>query len=150
VNLNYAYLTVDELDVVWALSITVTGTILGTSLVSGVLGETTIGSHLREVQSTVQTARKVGNIDIESELLVVWLEHLILGVGGVHEVDTGTNVVGVWSLSDVLESQGVVGGVDPVSSSVVSTIHGAVLSASLSIGTERGIPVVTIIAVGAA
>lgn len=83
------------LDIVRALSITVTGTILGTSLVARVLGKTTISVHLNEVQSTVETAVKLGNVDVEGELLVEEVEHLVLGVGGVHEVDTATNVLGV-------------------------------------------------------
>jgi hypothetical protein len=52
-------LSVDELDVLRTLSITVSGTILGTGLVARVLGHSSIGIHLSEVQSTVQSARKV-------------------------------------------------------------------------------------------
>jgi hypothetical protein len=48
--------TVDELDVARALSVTVTGTVLGTSLVARVLGETTVLVHRGEVESTVETA----------------------------------------------------------------------------------------------
>lgn len=50
------HLSGDELEVSRALSITVTGTKLGTSLVGRVLGKTTIGVHLDKVQGTVDTA----------------------------------------------------------------------------------------------
>lgn len=50
------HLSGDELEVSRALSITVTGTKLGTSLVGWVLGKTTIGVHLDKVQGTVDTA----------------------------------------------------------------------------------------------
>ena len=145
-----AYLSVDELDIVWALSIAVTGTIFGTSLVAWVLGETTIGSHLRKVQSTIQTTGEVRNIDIESELLVVWLEHLILAVRVVHEVDTGTDVGRVWTLGDILEGKGVAGGGDTICSGVVSTVNSTVLRTGCSIRAETGIPGATVIAVGGA
>lgn len=67
-------LAVDELDVAGALSITVTGTVLGTSLVAGVLGKTTVEVHGDEVESTVQTAANVGDIDIKGELVAEELE----------------------------------------------------------------------------
>jgi len=143
-------LSVDELDVVWALSIAVTGTILGTSLVVCILGLTTIGSHLSKVQSTVQTAGEVRNIDIESELLVVWFEHLILAVRVVHEVDTGTDVGRVWALGDILESEGAAGGGDTIGARVVRTLESAVLRTGCSVRAESGIKGATVIAVCAA
>lgn len=146
----FAYLTVNELNIVWALSITVTSSVLGTSLVGGVLGLPTIGGHLGEVQSTVQTTWEVGDIDIEGEFLVVWLEQLILGISGVHEVDTGTDVGRVWAHGDELESERVASGRDTVGTTVVGTIQSTVCSTGLSIGAESGVPAVTIIAVGAA
>lgn len=47
---------VDELDVVGALGVAVTSSVLSTGLVVSLV-EATVGSHLNEVQSTVQTAR---------------------------------------------------------------------------------------------
>lgn len=46
-------LAIDELDVVGALRVTVTSTVLGTSLVVGELGHATIGIHLTEVDSAI-------------------------------------------------------------------------------------------------
>lgn len=141
-------LTVDELDIVWALSIAVTGTVLSTSLVTRVAGLSSIGVHLREVESTVQTARKLGDIDIEGELLVEEVEHLVGLVLVVHKIDTGTDVGGVLTLGDEAEGKGITGSGDTVGSGVVSTIKSAVGSASGWVRAERGVPGVTIVAVG--
>lgn len=67
-----------------ALRIAVSSSVLGTGLIVGVLGLTTIGIHLYKVKSTVKTAGKLGDIDVEGELLVLGLEHLVSGVGGIH------------------------------------------------------------------
>lgn len=73
------YNTVDELDIAGALRVAVSGTVLGTSLVGRELGKTTVEVHGDEVQSAVQAAANVGDIDVEGEL-VAWsksaLEHL--------------------------------------------------------------------------
>lgn len=61
-------LSVDELKITWALSVTVTGSVLSTSLVSWVCSQSSISFHLGEVQSTVKTTRKLGDIDGEGEL----------------------------------------------------------------------------------
>jgi len=98
-------LAVDELDVVGALRIAVTGSVLGTGLVVALV-HATISGHLDEVQSTVQTARQLGNIDVEGELLADKVEHLVLGVG-LHQVGTGTDVVTVRALGDELQGQGI-------------------------------------------
>ena len=82
---------VDELEILRALSIAVTGTVFGTSLVGGVLRHATVLGHLREVQSTIETAGKVGDVHIKGELAVQKLEHLVVAVI-LHEVDAGTDV----------------------------------------------------------
>ena len=87
----WAYLAIDELDVLRALSVAVASSVLGTSLVAGIFRQTTIGVHLDEVQSTVETARQVRHVDVEGELLVFQLEHRVRGVI-VHQVDTGADV----------------------------------------------------------
>lgn len=84
-------LTTDELQVTRALRVTVPNTVLSTSLVVGVLGDTTIGVHGHEVEGTVQTAREVGDIDGEGELLVQQVEDLVVGVIG-HQVGTRSDV----------------------------------------------------------
>lgn len=66
--------TVDVLEITGALSVAVTGTVLGTSLVGGVLGLATIKIHGDEVESAVETAAGAGDIDIEGELVAEELE----------------------------------------------------------------------------
>ena len=58
-------LSIDELDVMRTLSVTVSSSVLRTSLVARVLGKTTVLVHLNEVQSTVQTAGKLRDINVE-------------------------------------------------------------------------------------
>jgi hypothetical protein len=41
------------------------------------LGQTTIGIHLREVDSAVETASKTTDVDVEGKLLAVGLEHFV-------------------------------------------------------------------------
>lgn len=104
-----------------ALGVTVTSSVLGTGLVVGLLGHTTVLGHLDEVQGTVETALKLGNIDIEGELLVLEVEHLVLSVGSVHEVDTGADVGRVGALLDKLVGEGSASAGNTVSSGVVGT-----------------------------
>lgn len=104
--------TVDELDVVGALGVAVSSSVLGTSLVVALV-DTTVGSHLNKVESTVQTARQLGDVDVEGELLADEVEHLVLGVA-LHEVGTRTNVSRVRALGDELEGQRVAAGSDTV------------------------------------
>lgn len=68
-------LTIDELEVTRALAVAVACAILGTGLVAGVLGRTTVSVHGHEVDGTVQTAAEVGNIHVEGELVAQQGEH---------------------------------------------------------------------------
>lgn len=136
--------TIDELDITRALRVAVTSTVLGTSLVGGVGRHTTVGSHLGEVDGTVETAGQLGDVDVEGELLVHQVEHLVLGVGGVHEIDTradvGTSLEG--------EGEGVAAGGDTVSACVVGTIESAVRCTSGAVRAESGVPCAASVAVG--
>jgi len=69
-----------------ALSITVTTSTDSANLVQR--AGTTILLHLRKVESTVHSARKLGRIDGESHFLTSQLEHVIFLLVGVEEVDT--------------------------------------------------------------
>lgn len=130
----------------WALSVAVTSTILGTSLVVWETRLSSILVHLDEVESTVETARKLGDIDIEGELLVQELEHVVL-VGAGHEVDTGTDVGTILMLGNKLQAQAVSGGGDTVGLRVLDTLNSTVLGASLTRGADGGIPLVSVVAV---
>jgi len=142
------YLSTDELDVVWTLGIAVSRTVLCTSLVSGGLRHTAVGVHGDEIQSTVKTARQLGHVDVEGELLVAQIEHLVFRVGGVHEIDTGTDVLGVGAVGNELQSEGVSGGGNTIGAAVVCAVKSTVGSACLTVGAERRVPFVAGVAVG--
>lgn len=97
-------LTINILDILWALSITVSSSVSGTSLVLWVLARASIGVHLNEVEGTVETAWHVGHIDVESELLILELEHFI-SILTVHHVGSRTDVLSVLALSDEAEGE---------------------------------------------
>lgn len=141
-----SYLSVDELDVLGALRVAVSGSVLSTGLVASVLGLSTIGVHGDKVQSAVQTAREPRNISVEGELLVLQVEELVLLVGLVHEVDTGSNV----RASDELEVDRVAAGGDTVGTRVVSTVKGAVGCASGTVWAVLSVPCLAGVAVGVA
>jgi hypothetical protein len=108
-NIGFA---VDELDVVGTLRITVTSSVLGTGLVVA-LSNTTIGGHLDEVESAVETTGQLRDIDVEGELLTDEVEHLVLCVA-LHKVCTRTNVGGVRALGDEFDAQRIAAGSDTV------------------------------------
>lgn len=137
--------TTDELHVVWALSIAVTSTVLGTGLVGWVLGLTTILVHFNEVQGSVDTARHVGDIDIEGELLANGVEHGVFVVV-IHQVDTRTNVGG-GGTGDELEGKSIAAGGDTIGGRVVSTLKSAVSSAGSVVGAEGRIEGVSSVAI---
>ena len=142
--------SIDELQVLRALSIAVSSSVLGTGLVGGVLGETTILVHLGEVESSVQAAGKVRDIGIECELLVQELEHLVVAVV-LHEVDTRTDILAASAaLSNELERESIARGTDTVSTAIVGTINSAVFGTGSGIWAKGGVPGVTGVAVGVA
>lgn len=86
-----SYLAVNKLHVPRALRITVSSSVLGTSLVTIVLGHSTICVHGGEVQGTIQTARKLRDVHVEREFGIGQIEHLI-GIVFLHQVQTRTDV----------------------------------------------------------
>jgi hypothetical protein len=133
-------LTINELDVVWALSIAISSTVCSTgivtiTLVSGLL-------HLDEVEGTVDTAWKLRNIHGECELFSEKLEHHVFLLGIEHE-RSGSDVLAVLTLSDELELKGSSIGLNTVWGSPVAlwnTVESTVLSARLIIWAELAIP----------
>lgn len=142
------YLSIDELHVVWALSITVSSTVASTSLVAWVLGLSSIGIHLGEVESSVDSARKVAHVDIEGELVVLESKGLVGVVIG-HEVNSAADV-GSSALGDELESQSVAGSGDTVSLGVFGTLKSAVAGAGGWVWAKSTVPGVASVAVGVA
>ena len=137
-----SHLAADELDVLGALRVAVTGTELSASLVSREASLATVGVHLREVECAVKAAGELGHVDREGELLVLEVERLVLGVRRVHEVDTRADVL-LRGLGDELERERVAGGRDTVGALVVGAVERAVSRACHVVGAERGIPGVT-------
>ncbi len=131
---------------VGALRIAVAGPVLSTSFVSRVLGKTTILVHLREIQGAVEATRKVGNVDIEGELLVENLEKLVFGVA-VHQVDTGTDVLVASAAGDEFESEGVATDRDTVCPWVVGAVKSAIGSARLSVRADGAVPSISGVAI---
>jgi len=147
-NLEFwTYLTVDELQITWALRIAVSNTILGTSLVARVFGHSTVLVHGDEVKGAVETARKVGNINIKGELVVQQIELLVRSIG-IHEIETGTDVGGISTLGNECQLQGVSASLCSVCRLVVSTLESAVGSASCVTWAKSFVPGVASIAVG--
>lgn len=138
-------LSVDKLNILRALRVAVARSVLGTSLVVRELGHTTILVHRDEVDGAVKTARKVRHVDVEGELLIHQLEHLVVR-GILHEVDTGADV----GAGHELDGKSVAASGDTVSASIVSTIEGAVLSAADGVSADGGVPRVAGVAVGVA
>lgn len=134
---NNVTLSANPLQVVWALSVTVSSSVLDTGSVgrAGV----TVQRHLNGVESTVNTAWELRNIDVKGELLVDEGELLIGSTGGGNEVDTSTDV-GSRGTGDELEGDGIARDVDTVGTSVVSTLKSAVGSAGIWVWAEGGVP----------
>ena len=100
-----SYLAVDELDVVRALCVAVAGTVLGAGDVAWEAGLATVSVHLDEVEGAVETTGEVRHVDVEGELLVLQVEHLVGGVILREEVDTRPDVLRVWALGHELEAE---------------------------------------------
>lgn len=132
------HLAVDELQITRALRVTVTSSVLGTCLVAIVLSQATIGIHGDKVQSSIESAGQTGSVHIECELLVLQLEDLV-GTIVLHQKQTGANV----GSSDKAQSEGIAIGGRTVGAGVVSALQSTVCGASLVIGAESRIPLVS-------
>ena len=135
-------LTSDELDVVGALGVTIASTVLGSSLVGGVLGHATISIHSAEVEGTVEAAGQVAHIHVKGELGVLEFE-LLVSVLAVHEVSTRSYVVAILGMSDVVKAELVALGGDTISvcpGVLIDSVKSALLGARLVIGAEGSIP----------
>lgn len=140
-----AYLAADELEVTSTLSVTVSSTVLGSSLVVRLRRKTAVFLHGNEIQSTVHAALDTGQVDVESELVVQELEGLVLAVP-IHEVHAGANVLAVLMLLDELQGHGIAAGRDAVGAAVLGSLNSASLGAVVS-GRAQTSPRVSIITV---
>jgi hypothetical protein len=130
------YNTVNELNVLRTLSITVPSSIVGTCLVSGPSSYSSVSIHLGEVKSAVQSAREVGNIHIECELLAQQLQHLVLsGTPSCHQVCSGPDI-GLGTLGNEVKREGVTTGRDAVCRGIGSSVQSTAGSASDTIRAD--------------
>jgi hypothetical protein len=78
-----------------------------------IFGQATIGIHLDEVKGAIDTTGQIGHVDVEGELLVPKIEHLVAGVVG-HKIHARANVGGVKAMCDELDGECTASGCDPV------------------------------------
>ena len=130
------------------MRVTVSSTILGTGLVGRVFLHTAVFVHGNEIESTIKTTRKLGDIDVKSELHVgSQLEHLVFGVIR-HQVEARPNVGGIRTLGHKVELQRVATSSSAVGALVVGTVQSTLLGALFVGAADCGVPFVSGIAVG--
>jgi hypothetical protein len=143
------YFSVDELNILRTLGITVSSSVLGTSLICGVLAHSPVCIHLCKVKSAVKTAREVRHVNVEREFLTQQLKHLIFSCAASgHQVCSRADIGRTAALRYKAELDGVAAGRDAISAGVVSSIQSAVGGASLAIWAKGCIPSVTSVAIG--
>jgi len=125
-------LSVDPFEIVRALRVTVTSTIFSTSLVGWVFAQASILLHFYEVESAVQTARKVRHINSESKFTIQKFEHLVVAVV-LEKVCTGSNVGTVWTVGDEPQVKRVATCCYSICSWIVGSINCSVFRARLRI-----------------
>lgn len=86
------YFAIDKLYVSRTLCIAVPRSVSRPSFVARVFGSTAISGHFGKVKRTIETAWKGGHVDVESEFLVVKVEHLVVLIIRCHKVSTRANV----------------------------------------------------------
>lgn len=108
--------------------------IISASLVERV--PSTLLVHLGQVQSAVHTARQLGDVDIEGEFATSQLEHLVVLLVLLQEVDSGADQLAV--LAQLPEGERGSVSVDAVLAVVFERLEDAVLCASLFVRADVG------------
>lgn len=108
--------------------------IISASLVERV--SSTLLVHLGQVQSAVHTARQLGDVDIEGEFAASQLEHLVVLLVLLQEVDSGADQLAV--LAQLPEGERGSVSVDAVLAVVFERLEDAVLCASLFVRADVG------------
>jgi len=135
------------------LGVTVSSTISRSSFVAGELAQSTVGGHLNKVQSAVETTGERRHVNIEGEFLVQEVEHLVVGVVLIKQVNSGSDVryslksatsqrkydEGLTS-SHELQAKFIAAGGNTVGGLVVGTVECASSSTSLTIGAQGCVP----------
>ena len=129
------------------LSIAIASSIFGTSLVVPTLAS--IFLHFDEIQSSIETARHLGYINIKSELSVLKLEHLIVLVIR-HQETSGTNILGVRTAGNKADIQAGSSTADAISAApcaLINPIKGALARTGRVVGAQAMIPGVAGVAI---
>lgn len=127
------------------MGIAIPGSVLGTSLVVRVLGHAAVSVHGNKVQSAVQSAREIGDIDVKGEFPVQELEDLI-GLVVLQQVETRSNV----RPGDKIEPQLAAGRSHAVGALVIRAVQRTILGAGDVVRAVRWVPGVARVAVGVA
>ncbi len=143
---NASYLTVNELNIMRALRVTVARSIACTGLVRRVLRLAAIFVHGDKVDSAVKTTRKLRNVHVEGELLILQAEHLVI-VLVLHQVHARTDVF-LLRRGNKFESESVAAGRDTISAGVVCAVKSAIRSASGVVRAGRRVPRISRVAIG--
>jgi hypothetical protein len=124
-------LSVNELAVTRALSITVTSSIFGSSFIGGIFGRSTVSLHLHEVKSSVNATLQGRNINVKSEFTIQKFVKFIT-ILALQQIYSSTDIVSVLAMGDKLHLNAFVDlmsaiGVAPLGrrNSVHCTISGA-------------------------
>mmetsp|Transcript_24196 Transcript_24196/g.76085 ORF Transcript_24196/g.76085 Transcript_24196/m.76085 type:complete len:204 (+) Transcript_24196:1135-1746(+) len=129
-----------------ALRIAVACAIFGTRLVVAIPTRTTELVHLHKVHCSVQTAGKVGDIDVQCKLSVLELEHHVVVVAVLH-VHPRAVIRAVLCPRDKLELDAFGRLFDAITHLVARGCHplySTLFSASCAIRAERGVPSVVV------
>ena len=122
------YLTIDELDVLRTLRITVSSTVCCSRLISSVLTQPTVLVHLDKVECAIKTTWQVRHVNVEGELSVLQVEQSVVLAGGIQKVHARADVAAGLQT----KGQGIACSLDPVGSAVVTALQCTVQVVSIS------------------
>jgi hypothetical protein len=141
IPINDVGLTVDELDIVRALRIAITGAVVGTGLiVSEALASVVV--HLNEIHGTINAAFKMRDINVHRELPILQIKHLV-AVIAIQQVQARANIRTMGVFSDEAQLDTAVYLRDAILTGVTISGHtfdSAPLSASYWVIAQRCIP----------
>mmetsp|Transcript_99129 Transcript_99129/g.206639 ORF Transcript_99129/g.206639 Transcript_99129/m.206639 type:complete len:262 (+) Transcript_99129:925-1710(+) len=145
VPLERIRLSLDPLHVVGALGVAVARAELSAGLV--VATQVAVFGHLDEVERPVQAAGERADVDVEGELSVLQVEHLVL-VAALHHVDARAVVLAVLVVRNEAKIKTTLPvGSDGVGGIVLGVFHDAIGSTRSRVGGAGGVPILILVAV---
>jgi len=139
-------LTIDELEIMRALSITITHAIFGTSI--SILGLATISIHLHKIQSTIEATIQFGIIHGVGELLVLQLEEHVRVIG-IHEIRPRSHILAVRAIGHKAKGKRISRTLNAICAGVlgICSFNDAIGCARGGIRAESCIPTVSSVAI---